>query len=341
MGQVFTKGDIHDHYIIYEKPLGKGTYGTVHEGVHKVTKKSSAIKVLKKDRFKNDKLREKVRREIDLMKAMEHPYCINLEEVFVSNRFVFICMELCTGGDLLQFLNERGRPLSELRSKRYVGQVVDALKYLHEDQKIVHRDLKPENLLLTADKRTIKLADFGLSNQLTKEDNIFWTMCGSLNHIAPEVFDNKGYDFRVDVWALGIVLFVMLSVSYPFDDPIREKAVKKIKEGKLSFEATDPIWKRVSMEAKDLIQLILNTEAENRITLDEIWEHPWMPDKKKSMYSPKKEDEIADTPKGDIKRVTMPRSVSKALFKHQAPTPEELEELKFEKGQAGSTDVKG
>jgi len=302
-------------------------------------KKPIAVKVLKKDRFKNDKLREKVRREIDLMKAIKHDYVVNLEEVFVSNKFVFICIELCTGGDLLQFLNERGRPLSELRSKRYIGQVVEALTYLHDEKKIVHRDLKPENLLLTGDKRTIKLADFGLSNQLTSEGNNFFTMCGSLNHIAPEVFDNKGYDFRVDVWALGVVLFVMLSVSYPFDDPIRDKAVAKIKEGKLTFEQTDPIWKRISMEAKDLIQLILNTEPDQRITLNQIWDHPWMPERKNKMHK-QPLDEIKSPKDAKINKV-MARSMSKALFQADPLNNEELAELKMtQKEEAESTEVK-
>eukprot|EP00494_Astrolonche_serrata_P033270 UN33539 len=190
------------------------------------------------------------------MKNIHHPNVVNFYAHFASKSHIFIVIEYCDGGDLLEYLNERGKPISEFLCKKFMCQLLGGLEYLH-GQGICHRDIKPENLLLNKARDTMKIADFGLSKQICGNSNqIFVTYCGSLTHIAPEIFvhdEEKGYDQRVDIWSAGVVLYVMLSVSYPFDDPNRADLIDKIQSGKFAFEEEDAIWNRVSKEAKDLI----------------------------------------------------------------------------------------
>lgn len=212
------------------------------------------------------------------MKQCDNEYIVQFYDVYVTNSFVFICIEYCAGGDLLEYLNERGRPIREPMASKYMKQALTGLQYLH-NMGIAHRDIKPENILLTADRQTVKLADFGLSHQATEESQKFYTQCGSITHIAPEVFTNKGYDHRIDIWSLGVVLYVMLSVSYPFNHPDKNQIIKMIFKANLDFEA-DPIWENKSLDSKDLILLMLTTNPDKRLSIDQCLKHPFVAGKK-------------------------------------------------------------
>jgi len=227
--------------------------------------------------MKQPNIEEKLQREVQIMQEIDHENCVTFHDVFLSKSFIFIVIEYMRGGDLLDYLNERARPLEESQAKKYFAQSLRGLQYLHE-RGIVHRDIKPENLLLSQDRQTIKIADFGLSNKThgNNENMLFYTMCGSLTHIAPEIFGESGYDHKVDIWALGVVLFVMLSVSYPFTHPNRSVLIDLICNGEVYFEDKDPIWEDVSTDAKDLISLVLTVDSQQRITISQCFEHPWL-----------------------------------------------------------------
>lgn len=272
-----VSANIHEKYVVRETCLGQGTFASVHKGRRKEDMLAVAVKVMrKKHLLKQPNITEKLQREVQIMQEIDHENCVQFHDVFLSKSFVFIVIEYMRGGDLLDFLNERARPLPEDLAKKYFSQTVRGLQYLHE-RGIVHRDIKPENLLLSQDRQTIKIADFGLSNKTHGAENmLFYTMCGSLTHIAPEIFGEHGYDHRVDIWALGVVLFVMLSVSYPFTHPNRSVLIDLICNGEVYFEDKDPIWEDVSTDVKDLISLILTVDAEQRITISQCFEHPWL-----------------------------------------------------------------
>lgn len=313
--------NIHEKYVIRQKQLGKGTYGTVHKGVRKEDKLRVAVKVLKKKHIlAKASLVEKLQREVLIMKHCDHPNVVQFFDVAVSKTFVFIVIEFMAGGDLLEYLNYRGRPINAEYTARYMQQSLSGLQYLH-GKGIAHRDIKPENLLLTADRQTIKLADFGLSHQATPDNPLFYTMCGSLTHIAPEVFQGKGYDNRVDIWALGVVLFVMLSVSYPFQDDNRNVLIKKILEGNINFDK-DPIWDLAPLHAKDLIRLMLNTDPATRITLEQCLDHPFI-NPNNAKKKKKKKSQISNF--ASSKKLAKSRSM--ALMKAPDPNEAELEEI--------------
>lgn len=313
--------NIHEKYVIREKRLGKGTYGTVHKGVRKSDKLRVAVKVLKKKRIlQKPSLVEKLQREVLIMQQCDHENVVQFIDVFLSNTFVFIVIEYCAGGDLLEYLNERGRPIRTKMAKKYMRQALTGLQYLH-GKGIAHRDIKPENLLLTADRQTIKLADFGLSHQTNEDVKQFETMCGSLTHIAPEVFLGKGYDHRVDIWALGVVLFVMLSVSYPFQHENRNTLIEMIMKANIDFDS-DPIWENASMDAKDLILLMLNTDRDQRITLEQCLAHNFVggESKKPAQTQVAKFKTFASS-----KRLASSRQM--ALMVEADPNEKELEEI--------------
>jgi len=315
--------NIHENYVIRQKQLGKGTYGTVHKGVRKSDKLRVAVKVLKKKHIlAKHTLVEKLQREVSIMKQCEHENIVKFYDVAISKTFVFIVIEYMPGGDLLEYLNYRGRPINAEYTSRYMRQSLTGLQYLH-GMGVAHRDIKPENLLLSADRQTIKLADFGLSHQATPENPMFFTMCGSLTHIAPEVFKQKGYDNRVDIWALGVVLFVMLSVSYPFQDDNRNKLIEKILAGVIDFDA-DPIWENAPLNAKDLIRLMLNTDPDSRITLEQCLDHQFInPNRVGKKASKAKKTAISNF--ASSKKLAKSRSM--ALMKEPEPNEQELEEI--------------
>jgi len=316
--------NIHENYVIRQKQLGKGTYGTVHKGVRKHDKLRVAVKVLKKKHIlAKASLVEKLQREVLIMKQCDHENVVRFYDVAVSKTFVFIVIEYMPGGDLLEYLNYRGRPINPEYTARYMRQSLTGLQYLH-GKGVAHRDIKPENLLLTADRQTIKLADFGLSHQATPDNPLFYTMCGSLTHIAPEVFRQKGYDNRVDIWALGVVLFVMLSVSYPFQDDNRNKLIEKILAGKIDFDA-DPIWEHAPLNAKDLITLMLNIDPETRITLEQCLDHPFINPNRGKVSRPKKAKKTQISNFASSKRLAKSRSM--ALMKEPDPNEQELQEI--------------
>lgn len=314
--------NIHEKYVIRQKQLGKGTYGTVHKGVRKADKKRVAVKVLKKKHIlAKASLVEKLQREVLIMKQCDHENVVKFYDVAVSKTFVFIVIEYMPGGDLLEYLNHRGRPINPEYTSRYMRQALTGLEYLH-GKGVAHRDIKPENLLLTADRQTLKLADFGLSHQATPDNPMFFTMCGSLTHIAPEVFQGKGYDNRVDIWALGVVLFVMLSVSYPFQDDNRNVLIQKILKGKIDFES-DSIWELAPLQAKDLIRLMLNTDADSRITLEQCLAHPFIDKDGKQRKKLAKKTQVSNFKKTR----SMAKSRSMALMKEPEPNQDELQEI--------------
>jgi len=327
MGNDVSK-NIHENYVIRQKQLGKGTYGTVHKGVRKSDKLRVAVKVLKKKHIlQKASLVEKLEREVLIMQGCDHENVVKFFDVAVSKNFVFIVIEYMPGGDLLEYLNQRGRPINAAYTARYMKQALTGLQYLH-GKEIAHRDIKPENLLLTADRQTIKLADFGLSHQSSEDNPLFYTMCGSLTHIAPEVFQGKGYDHRVDIWAMGVVLFVMLSVSYPFQHDDRNQLIQLILKGNIDF-SVDPIWELAPIKAKDLIQLMLNTDPDQRITLEQCLAHKFI--NPNAAEQPKRVDmnkQASPSPVAHFKRSKkLAKSRSMALMKAPDPNEAELEEI--------------
>eukprot|EP00871_Galdieria_phlegrea_P004222 jgi/Galph1/4800/GphlegSOOS_G3480.1 len=209
---------------------------------------------------------EKVKREIRILKLFNHPHVVRLYEVIDTPSDVFVITEYISGGELFDYIVERGR-LVEDEARRCFQQIISGVAYCHKHL-VVHRDLKPENLLLDSNMH-VKIADFGLSNIL-KDGCFLRTSCGSPNYAAPEVISGKLYvGPEVDVWSCGVIAYALLCGSLPFDDENIPNLFKKIRGGIYILPSF------ISEQARDLISKMLITDPLKRITIEEMRKHPW------------------------------------------------------------------
>ena len=249
-----------------QKDLGEGTFGKVKLGIHNATKEKVAIKVLEKEKIQDEGDRERISREIQILKIIRHPNITQLYEIIEDENKLYLIMEFATGGELFDYIVSQQR-VKEMEACRFFQQIVDGIEYIHK-LKVVHRDLKPENLLLD-EKMNIKIVDFGLSN-LYKEGGLLKTACGSPCYAAPEMIAGKKYSgLLVDIWSSGVILFALVCGYLPFDDNDTQLLYKKIMRGDYAVPSF------VSTHATDLLKRILTTDPERRITIDQIKAHPW------------------------------------------------------------------
>jgi calcium/calmodulin-dependent protein kinase I len=191
--------------------LGQGTFAKVKRGREKKTGDEYAIKIIDKNDLAEN--RESILTEISILKNVSHPNIIRLHQIFESKKKIYLVTELLEGGELFDMIVERGH-FSEAEASRLIAKVVDAIAYLHS-KNIVHRDLKPENLLFWSsdDLDSIRVTDFGLSKIANKK---LKTACGTPGYVAPEILEQEGYGPEVDMWSVGVILYVLLCGFPPF-----------------------------------------------------------------------------------------------------------------------------
>ena len=251
------------------KTIGEGTFGKVKLAMHKITQEKVAIKILEKKKINSKKDLERIEKEIKYLKILNHPNIVKIYEIIEDDNNFYIAMEYVPGGELFNYIVKNKR-LTESETSFFYSQIIHIIKEIHK-HKICHRDLKPENLLLTQNK-TIKLIDFGLSNEY---EDFLMTPCGSPCYASPEVIKGMKYSgLGIDLWASGIILFSMLCGYLPFDDKNNDKLFIKILNCNIEFPKKKNIV--ISDNAKDLIRKILQPEPSKRITLEEILEHPFL-----------------------------------------------------------------
>jgi serine/threonine protein kinase len=205
--------------------------------------------------------------EADLLRTVNHPFIIKFFDVVRVDQSVFVVMEYASNGNLLEFLRAAKRGPSEI--VQVFAQLVSALHYLHHTVNYLHRDLKLENVLLD-DYGNVRLIDFGLSKQLMPPDSATTTLCGSLPYCAPEVFRHLPYGKPVDVWSLGICLYAMATGTLPFEDAAPPARIECICTHDLAVPLGTP-----SMIA-DLLAKMLNKNPDQRITIEQVSQHPWI-----------------------------------------------------------------
>lgn len=278
---------IDDEDIIYKKyeigrKLGQGSFGVVYEIANKDTDERFAIKIINKDKVGGGKHAVSFENEVFIMKSVIHPNLIRLEEVFESKKKLYLITELCEAGELSKIIKKQG-PIPENISKLIMRQIVDAISYLHKND-IVHRDLKLENILLKEfdpeqDIYYIKITDFGLSSQRSTAgtDSMFEDYCGTPLYMAPEIIENLPYSQLCDVWALGIIMFILLTSHSPFSSDSNQLR-EQIKRA--DIDTFSKYYIRLSPEAKHCLQRMIKVNPAHRITSSELFEHPWFLNKK-------------------------------------------------------------
>ncbi|EJD39005.1 Pkinase-domain-containing protein, partial [Auricularia subglabra TFB-10046 SS5] len=242
------------------KVIGEGTYGKVRLGTHRLTATRVAIKQIPKA------LSAQLTREIHHHRRLHHPHVTQLYEVIATESYIWLVTELCAGGELFDYLVEKGR-LSEDETRALFGQLCLAVAYIH-DKGVVHRDLKLENVLLD-ERCRVKLGDFGFTREFER-GSLLDTFCGTTGYASPEMLLGKKYHGQeVDVWSLGIILYALLTGTLPFDDDDEDEMRDKIIKG----EYEDPEW--LTADARDLIRRVLVQDETKRLTIAQILAHKW------------------------------------------------------------------
>lgn len=253
--------------------LGQGKFSIVYSGWTKDTNQEVAIKVIDKSKISGHE-RELLRSEIAILRLLRHPHVISLREVLDSQKSIYIVMEYVKGGELYDLLQQKRR-LPELHVNRIIFQLLTTVAYLHKCG-IIHRDLKPENILLT-NKTTdldIKITDFGLSC-ICGMDELVTQPCGTLAYVAPEVLTLKGYNHKVDIWSVGVIMYLLLRGRLPF--PVgRVSGIAKSSTIYRQLTFDGPVWDNVCSSAKDLLRKLVQANPEKRISAQEALEHLWI-----------------------------------------------------------------
>ncbi|XP_037876164.1 serine/threonine-protein kinase D1 isoform X2 [Bombyx mori] len=259
------------YHIHPDEVLGSGQFGIVYGGLHRRTDRPVAIKVIDKLRFPT-KQEAQLKNEVAILQNLSHPGVVNLERMFETPERIFVVMEKLKG-DMLEMIlsHERGR-LTERITKFLVAQILVALKHLHE-KNIVHCDLKPENVLLSTDDEfpQVKLCDFGFA-RIIGEKSFRRSVVGTPAYLAPEVLRNKGYNRSLDMWSVGVIIYVSLSGTFPFneDEDINEQIQNA------AFMYPPAPWREISAEAIDLINNLLQVKQRKRLSVDKSVSHCWL-----------------------------------------------------------------
>lgn len=255
------------------KTLGSGTYAIVKEAVHIKTGEYYACKVINKKLMEGREYM--VRNEIAVLKKVSRgcPNIVTLHDYFETSHNLYLCFDLCTGGELFDRICAKGN-YYEADAAGLVRTIFTAVKYVHSCG-IVHRDLKPENLLFrTKDEDAdIMIADFGLSRIM--DDHLLTEICGTPGYMAPEIFKKTGHGKPVDVWAMGVITYFLLCGYTPFDRDTQQQEMEAILAGDYKFEPEE-YWANVSDTARDFVSACLTIDPASRPTCEEALQHKWL-----------------------------------------------------------------
>jgi len=258
-------------YELNEQKLGEGTFGCVVLGRHKATGVPRAIKKIAKAHVKD---LQGLRKEIDMMKKMDHPNIIRLFETFEDRNHIYLVMELCEGGELFDRVVAAGK-LGEAETALVIRDLLRAVFYMHQ-QDIVHRDLKPENFLLQnkgeIEGNVLKLIDFGTARHADQR-TLLRTKIGTPYYVAPQVVKGH-YDRQCDVWSVGAIMYTLLSGSPPFTGPSEAEIMAKVRVGRVTFK--ESAWRAVSEEAKHMVRQLMRMAPNERYTAEQALSDAWL-----------------------------------------------------------------
>nr|XP_056705124.1 calcium/calmodulin-dependent protein kinase type II subunit gamma isoform X3 [Euleptes europaea] len=261
-----------DEYQLYEE-LGKGAFSVVRRCVKKSASQEYAAKIINTKKL-SARDHQKLEREARICRLLKHPNIVRLHESISEEGFHYLVFDLVTGGELFEDIVAR-EYYSEADASHCIHQILESVNHIHQHD-IVHRDLKPENLLLASKCKgaAVKLADFGLAIEVQGEQQAWFGFAGTPGYLSPEVLRKDPYGKPVDIWACGVILYILLVGYPPFWDEDQHKLYQQIKAGAYDFPS--PEWDTVTPEAKNLINQMLTINPAKRITADQALKHPWV-----------------------------------------------------------------
>ncbi|XP_071336221.1 calcium/calmodulin-dependent protein kinase type II delta chain isoform X9 [Trachinotus anak] len=272
MASVVTSTRFTDEYQLYEE-LGKGAFSVVRRCVKKSTGQEYAAKIINTKKL-SARDHQKLEREARICRLLKHPNIVRLHDSISEEGFHYLVFDLVTGGELFEDIVAR-EYYSEADASHCINQILESVSHIHQHD-IVHRDLKPENLLLASKMKgaAVKLADFGLAIEVQGDQQAWFGFAGTPGYLSPEVLRKDPYGKPVDIWACGVILYILLVGYPPFWDEDQHKLYQQIKAGAYDFPS--PEWDTVTPEAKNLINQMLTINPAKRITADQALKHPWV-----------------------------------------------------------------
>jgi serine/threonine protein kinase len=284
---------INDYEIYNDRLLGEGSFSFVYLGryigQHKKNIKNNttvAIKILKSSKLI---IMPKIKDEIKIMKIIKndpHPNIVGCHDIIEKNDMIYIILEYCDSGNLKDIIR---RPIKEKYVQFYFSQLKNGLKYL-EKYNILHRDIKPKNILLTNNKKILKIADFGFSTE--HSNNILHeTICGSPLYMAPEIIEKTAYNNQIDLWSIGMILYEMLYGEHPFEECRSITELRNLINKNIKIPPSDNLNMDISNECISLLKKLLQKDVNIRINWGDFFDHPWLNVFDTTSKSPSKMDE--------------------------------------------------
>ncbi|XP_056325112.1 calcium/calmodulin-dependent protein kinase (CaM kinase) II gamma 1 isoform X3 [Danio aesculapii] len=272
MATIVTSTRFTDEYQLYEE-LGKGAFSVVRRCVKKSTGQEYAAKIINTKKL-SARDHQKLEREARICRLLKHPNIVRLHDSISEEGFHYLVFDLVTGGELFEDIVAR-EYYSEADASHCISQILESVNHIHQHD-IVHRDLKPENLLLASKMKgaAVKLADFGLAIEVQGDQQAWFGFAGTPGYLSPEVLRKDPYGKPVDIWACGVILYILLVGYPPFWDEDQHKLYQQIKAGAYDFPS--PEWDTVTPEAKNLINQMLTINPAKRITAEQALKHPWV-----------------------------------------------------------------
>nr|XP_046224545.1 calcium/calmodulin-dependent protein kinase type II subunit delta-like isoform X3 [Oncorhynchus gorbuscha] len=269
---IVTSTRFTDEYQLYEE-LGKGAFSVVRRCVKKSSGQEFAAKIINTKKL-SARDHQKLEREARICRLLKHSNIVRLHDSISEEGFHYLVFDLVTGGELFEDIVAR-EYYSEADASQCINQILESVQHIHQHD-IVHRDLKPENLLLASKMKgaAVKLADFGLAIEVQGDQQAWFGFAGTPGYLSPEVLRKDAFGKPVDIWACGVILYILLVGYPPFWDEDQHKLYQQIKAGAYDFPS--PEWDTVTPEAKNLINQMLTINPSKRITADQALKHPWI-----------------------------------------------------------------
>ncbi|CAD8070106.1 unnamed protein product [Paramecium sonneborni] len=258
------------------KLIGKGSFAKVFKVKQIENQQIYAVKIFNKMKMKEneDENQQSLWKEIQIMRLMNHKHIIKLREIYEDEIKVYVIVDLLKGGELISKIEKQMKIYDESLVRKLIYNILDALIYIKE-RKVIHRDIKPENLILKDenDISNIVIADFGLADFYQEKGQYLFKKCGSLGFVAPEILQDKLYDYKVDVYSLGIVMFLLLTGEAAIQGCSTQEVLKNNTYGLIDYKKLESC--DISQEAKDLCKKMLILNQNQRISAEVAIQHPW------------------------------------------------------------------
>ncbi|KAM5172372.1 death-associated protein kinase 2 isoform 1-T1 [Mantella aurantiaca] len=313
---VFKQQKVEDLYVVSEE-LGSGQFAIVKRCREKKTGTEYAAKFIKKRQSRASRrgvTREEIEREVNILRDVQHPNVITLQDVYENKTDVVLVLELVSGGELFDFLAQK-ESLSEEEATRFIKQILDGVNYLHT-RNIAHFDLKPENIMLldkTIPVPHIKLIDFGLAHKI--EDGVeFKNIFGTPEFVAPEIINYEPLGLAADMWSIGVITYILLSGASPFLGENKQETLSNITA--VNYEFDEEFFSHTSDLAKDFIRKLLVKNTRKRLTIQEALCHPWI-----TTLQSKEENKIHDTKRTAMRKLKAKRLKEYTMKSHSSMPP--------------------